>query len=123
MAKRSAHTSPKGQRVGAKIVLWRLFWKERTARGRWPFFLSPAEFSVARRAGRQRTARGRPEDAGRRGRALDKRWFRVGNCRYGLPLPALIRAPLGDQHPAKRDDVSGAMQTVGAACLPSSTMR
>src|SRR6266851_6783532 len=98
MAKRSAHTSPKGQRVGAKIVLWRPIWKERTARGLRPLFLSAAEFSVARRAGRQRTARGRAEDAGRQGRAPDKRWFHVGNwsgrvaagVRFDVLTPSLL---------------------------------
>src|SRR5258708_7471778 len=70
MAKRSAHTSPKGQRLGARIVLGRPFWRERTDGGRWPLLGVVVQFSAPRRAGRQGTARGRSEDAGRRGRAL-----------------------------------------------------
>src|ERR1700680_4444642 len=79
MAKRSTHTSPTGQRLAAKTVPWRPLCEERTVRGRARFPRLPAEFSARRCAGRQRTARGRSEDAGRRGRAKDKRWIRVGN--------------------------------------------
>jgi hypothetical protein len=47
VAKRSAHSSPKGQRLDAKDVLWRPFCKEGTSGGRWPLIRAGAEFSGA----------------------------------------------------------------------------
>jgi hypothetical protein len=78
VAKRSAHSSPKGQRLDAKDVLWRPFCKEGTSGGRWPLIRAGAEFSGAFVAGCERTAGGRSEDATPGARVPDKGWFRVG---------------------------------------------